>query len=413
AVAWTNPPENDRAPIVAAQYKLCSAAGGACTQGEQSGSDIARVPIQLPAPGEWTVAVWRRDAAGNADPAAVSDAATLRYDPEPPQVAFDAVSPSDPTLVSAAVVDKVSGLADGAIEISAAGSNTWHTLETQKESGRLIARIDDAAFPAGTYVLRAIARDQARNEASTTLRSDGQPMTVSLPLRVASTLQAGVARTRVVKRIVRRGGKRRTVRRRAIELRPRAVVRLGRRAQISGRLANRDGQGVAGAQVQVLGSADGAAEQLVGVVQTDATGAYTYTATGSVSRTLRFVYGGSPLILPAQSTVRLVVRAVSTLQVSRRQVLNGQRVMFSGRVRSLPIPASGKLIELQVQLSGRWQTFRTARSDVAGRWALPYRFARTHVTQWYRFRVKLPSEAGYPFAAGASKSLRVRVRGGS
>lgn len=413
AVVWTNPPENDRAPIVAAQYKLCPAPSGGCTQGEQSGGDIARVPIQVPAPGEWSVAVWRRDAAGNADPAAASDAVTLRYDPEPPQVAFDAASRSDPTLVSATVVDKVSGLADGTIEISAAGSNTWHTLETQKQSGRLIARIDDAALQAGSYVLRAIARDQARNEASTTLRSDGQPMTVSLPLRVASTLQAGVARTRVVKRIVRRGGKRRVVWRRVSELRPRAVVRLGRQAQISGRLANRDGQGVAGAQVQVLSSADGAAEQLVGVVQTDATGAYSYRATGSASRTLRFVYGGSPLILPAQSTVRLVVRAVSTLKVSRRQVLNGQRVMFSGRVQSLPIPASGKLIELQVQLSGRWQTFRTARTDVAGRWALPYRFARTHMTQWYRFRVKLPSEAGYPFAAGASKSLRVRVRGGS
>ena len=32
-------------------------------------------------------------------------------------------------------------------------------------------------------------------------------------------------------------------------------------------------------------------------------------------------------------------------------------------------------------------------------------------TQWYRFRVTLPEEAGYAFGAGASKSLRVRVRG--
>ena len=412
AVAWTNPAENDRSPIVAAQYKLCPAAGG-CTQGEQSGNDIARLPIQVPAPGEWTVAVWRRDGAGNSDPSSVSEPVTLRYDPEPPQLAFDAVSASDPTLLSAAVVDKVSGLADGAIEISAAGSNTWHTLQTQKENGRLVARIDDAALTPGVYGLRASARDQAHNEASTTLRSDGQPMTVSLPLRVASTMQAGVERTRVVRRIVRRGGKRRTVRRRVIDLRARAGVPLGRQTQITGRLTNRDGQGIAAAQVQVLASSDGSAEQLVGVVQTDASGAYTYTATGSASRTLRFAYAGSPLILPAQSTVRLVVRAVSTLQVSRRQVLNGQRVKFSGRVRSLPLPGSGKLIELQVLLSGRWQTFRTARTDPAGRWALPYRFARTHRTQWYRFRVKLPREAGYPFAAGASKSLRVRVKGSS
>ena len=161
----------------------------------------------------------------------------------------------------------------------------------------------------------------------------------------------------------------------------------------------------------MLASAEGEPEQLIGVLHTDASGSYEYTATGSASRALRFAYAGSPLILPAQSTVGVVVPALSTLRVSRRRVLNGQRVMFSGRVRSRPLPAAGKLVELQVWLSRRWETFRTARTDPAGRWALPYRFARTRGVWWYRFRVKVPREAGYRFAAGASKSLRVRVRG--
>ena len=158
-------------------------------------------------------------------------------------MAFDAPSASDPTLVSAAVSDRVSGLADGAIEISAAGSNSWQTLETQKDGGRLVARIDDATLPAGTYVLRATVHDQAHNETSTSQRSDGQPMTVTLPLRVRSTMRAGIARERVVKRIVRRHGRRHTIRRRVSELKPRGVVRLGRRARIKGRLATSDGQG--------------------------------------------------------------------------------------------------------------------------------------------------------------------------
>jgi hypothetical protein len=50
-------------------------------------------------------------------------------------------------------------------------------------------------------------------------------------------------------------------------------------------------------------------------------GAYSYTAAGSTSRTLRFVYAGTALTLPAQSTVRLIVPAFSSLQVSRRRVL--------------------------------------------------------------------------------------------
>ena len=102
---------------------------------------------------------------------------------------------------------------------------------------------------------------------------------------------------------------------------------------------------------------------------------------------------------------------MSSLRVSRRRVLNGHAVTFSGRVRTLPVPAGGKLIELQVFLSGRWQTFRTARTDQAGRWALPYRFARTRGLQRYRFRAALPHEAGYPFTDGRSRSVRVRVTG--
>ena len=43
AVTWANPPENDRAPIVAAGYKLCAAGGGRCNRGEQTGPGIARL----------------------------------------------------------------------------------------------------------------------------------------------------------------------------------------------------------------------------------------------------------------------------------------------------------------------------------------------------------------------------------
>ena len=66
---------------------------------------------------------------------------------------------------------------------------------------------------------------------------------------------------------------------------------------------------------------------------------------------------------------------------------------------------------LQVHLSDRWQTFRTTRTDSSGHWSIPYRFKRTRGVQRYRFRLGLPPEASYPFAAGKSRSLVVRVRG--
>src|SRR3954454_22275734 len=411
AVAWANPPENDRALIVAAAYKLCAAGGGGCTRGEQASAGIARFGVQAPSPGEWTLSLWRRDAAGNEAEDAASVPVTLRYDPEAPQLGFEPSPASDPTLVSVHVTDQVSRVADGTIEISREGSNTWQTLATQKDASRLVARIDDAALPAGTYVLRATAHDQAHNEASTDRRVDGQRMVLSLPLRIVSTMQAGVQHDRIVRRTIRRRGRRRQVRPRVTELRSATRVQFGQRVKIIGRLANRDGQGIAGAEIQVLSRSPVSAEQLVAVLRTDGAGGYSYTATGSMDRTLCFAYGGSPLMLPAQSEVSLAVAAASSIRVSRRRVLNGQAVTFAGRLRTLPVLPSGKLVEMQVRVSGRWQTFRTARTDPAGRWAIRYRFKRTRGVQRYRFRLALPPEAGYPFGAGASRSLTVRVRG--
>ena len=81
------------------------------------------------------------------------------------------------------MTEQVSGIADGVIEIGAAGSGVWQTLPTQKDGNRLVARVDDVALPAGVYVLRARARDLAGNEASTDRKDDGQPMVITLPLR--------------------------------------------------------------------------------------------------------------------------------------------------------------------------------------------------------------------------------------
>lgn len=410
--AWTNPAEDDRAPIVSVTSKLCAADGTRCTQGDTAGDGIASLPVEVPGPGEWTVSLWRHDAAGNVDQTAASVPVTLRYDPEPPQLSFDTPSQGDPTLLSVPVVDKVSGVADGSIEISAAGSDTWQTLKTDIDGDHLVARVDDAALPAGPYAVRATAHDHAGNEASTSQRTDGQPMTLTLPIRIVSAASAGVLGVRIERTVIKKKHGRRSVKvTRVPELKPTDSVRLGQQAQVIGRLCNRDGQGIANATLDVLETSALAPEHLIGQVSTDANGGFSYTATGTTSRTLHFVYGGSAVVLPSDARVELTTPAESTLGVDRARVLNGQSVTFSGHVASGPIPAGGKLVQLEVRLSHRWQTFRTVRTDAAGNWAVPYRFARTRGIAWYRFRVELPPEAGYPFTAGASKSIRVRVRG--
>jgi hypothetical protein len=412
-LTWANPAEGDRAPIVAAHYRMCRLNGSGCVQARRPGTGIASLPaLTVPGPGEWQVKVWREDAATNQEPANASVPVTLRFDPEPPKLAFEESAPSDPTRISVAVTDGISGLASGQIELSRQGSGTWQTLATQIEGSRLVTRLDDALLPAGVYSLRATARDRASNQNSTYARGNGQPMTLTLPVRIPTALEAGVVVKRTVRHKVKRHGKRRTVRRRVVELQRQARVRYGEPVILGGRLANRDGQPVPGAQVYVLSGSPGAPAQLAGTVTTDQEGRFSYRATADATRTLRFAYRGTPVMLPAQSDVSLLTSAASTIRATPRRLRNGQSVRFAGKVRSLPTPPAGKLVELQVVLSGRWQTFRTTRTGSDGSWNIRYAFRRTCGLLRYRFRARLPAEAGYAFQTGTTKRVSVRVRGG-
>jgi 5-hydroxyisourate hydrolase-like protein (transthyretin family) len=413
-LAWSNPNEGDRAPISAAHYRVCRAGGVECTTNVSSALGIDRIAaLAVPGPGEWQVRMWREDAATNRQPENASVPVTMRFDPEPPQLGFEPLTASDPTLISVLVDDKVSGVASGQIELSRRGSNSWQALATQRHGNRLVARIDDAALPAGPYLLRATARDQASNQNSTDKLLDGRPMAITLPLRRPIMLRAGVERKRTVRRTVGRGEKRRKVRRRVTALEPRARLELGDRIRVRGRLETANGQPISAADVQVHWSNAGAADQQLGAVRTDEEGGFSYVTPASASGVLRFVYSGTPLLLPVQTQVNLLVRAGSTIRATPRKVLNGRTVSFSGRLRSLPAPPAGKLVELQVVLSGRWQTFRTTRTNADGHWRVRYRFRRTCGLTRYRFRARLPAEAAYPFVSGRTRAVGVRVRGGS
>ncbi len=236
-------------------------------------------------------------------------------------------------------------------------------------------------------------------------------MILRLPIRFESVLTAGVVQKRTIRKRVGRQGHRRVVKRRVVRLVPAARVRLGRRARISGQLTNADGQPVPAATIYVFSRSVVAPESLAGVTVTDSMGHFSYTARGSSSRTLRLLYLGTRLALPAEREVGLRVPAVSTLRASRRRARNGQGVVFRGTVRSLPVPSTGKLVEMQAHFRGRWRTFSTVRSDSGGHWRFRYRFGGTVSRVRYRFRVLVPAEGGYPFETGISRTVKVTVRG--
>ncbi|HEX5984033.1 MAG TPA: hypothetical protein VFY69_07500 [Solirubrobacterales bacterium] len=405
-LAWANPDEGDRAPITAVHYRLCRPGSDECASGDRSGAGVATIDsLAVPSPGEWDLRLWREDAAGNQQSANASQPVKLRFDPEPPQLGFENQSAEDPTRVSVLVTDRISGLAGGGIEISRAGSGSWQVLSSAQEGDRLVTHIDDASLPPGEYELRASAHDQANNLASSDRRLDGQPMRLSLPLRVATSMKAGV----VEKRTVTRKGKKGKVRR--IVLEPRAKVPFGSKVHLGGRLVNRAGHPLTDAKVLVYSRPKEGTEQLEGSATTDASGRFTYTVEARASHSFRFVYPGTATILPGEDSATLLVKGTSTFKVKPKRVLNGNSVTFSGQVKGRPLPEAGKLLELQVRFASGWQTFRTIHTDPEGAWHIRYLFDRTCGEQRFDFRAHLAAEAGWPLEAGNSRTLTVRVKG--
>ncbi len=411
SIVWPDVPQ-EFAPIARAHYRLCGP-DDECSEGTQDGPAITEI-ANLPAKklGDSTLKVWLEDEAGNHSDFGARQM-HLRLDPEAPSLTFLPQDPADPLTVAVRAIDAYSGVAAGEIEMREKGGRTWHTLATRLDGDRLVADVDDERFRRGVYEFRAHATDHAGNEATTGKLADGTQADVRLPVRVTTKLRAGFVRTRIKRKVVRRGGKRRVVRRRVRVLAPKARVRFGRRATISGRLVNPDGQPIDGATVTVLARRDlpGRHFTAAGFVRTDRKGRFRYRVRGVASRILRFQYDGSRRIHGSRRDVAVRVPAASTVRADRNRVLNGQTVTFSGRVLTRPIPSVGKLVEIQAYFRGRWRTISTTRTGRKARWSFRYRFGGTTGVVRYRFRALLSREGGYPFATGHSRVVGVTVRG--
>lgn len=411
SISW---PESKQAfaPIVRAHYRLCTPEGE-CAQGTRDGVGLAEIgDLHVDKAGDNTLEVWLEDEAGN-ESSSGARPMHLRLDPEAPSVVFLPRDPADPLTVIARATDDHSGIAGGEIEMRAVGAGAWHPLFTRLEGDLLVAGVDDERFGHGEYEFRVHAVDHAGNQAATQALADGSPATIVLPVRVPTKLRAGFPKKQSRRKLNRRGGKRRVVRRRVRVLAPRGRVRLRRTASIRGRLVNNDGQPIAGAVVAVLSRPALPAGEFTAasLLQTDASGRFAYRVRGIRSRVLRFEYAGSALIHSSRTEVAVRVPAVSSIRADRRLLLNGQRVTFSGRVRTRPVPRAGKLLEIQAYFRGRWRTISTTRTSKKGRWRFRYRFGATRGVVRYRFRARLPREGGYPFGTGRSRVLGVTVRG--
>lgn len=410
-VSWAAPPTSPEvAPLVGNEYAFCPATNAAydtrgCVEVSSSFGDGATSDsVATPGEGAWTLRVAHRDAAGNTNPANVASTTPLRFDATPPTGSFEPFDPRDPTRILFRASDAPSGVARVEIEARRDGESAWQALTVEGGGGRYSAVLDDALYQKGSYEVRARVFDFAGNERSITHAPSGTAMKVALPVRAESRLSAGRS-TRV--RTNKRG---KPKYKQVLEARP--TVDYGATITITGRITDPAGNPRARVAVDVFERVDAPARPwgALGTVQTTATGAFSFRVSAGASRKLRFNYAGSPTAQPATKEVELRVRAAATITPDRTSLRNGDEVVFRGRVRSGPIPETGKLVTLQALTRRGWTTFGNARARARdGRWSYPYRFTGTTVRSRYTFRVVVPAESGFPYAQGASRTTRVLV----
>ncbi len=117
---------------------------------------------------------------------------------------------------------------------------------------------------------------------------------------------------------------------------------------------------------------------------------------------------------------RRLPRARITLRVEPHEVNLRQRIHFSGRLLGGHIPKIGKLLLLEARLASgggtrgrhrksKWFGFAEPRAGARGRYHGSYRFNMFIGPGDYELRVLAKAETGYPFSAGTSNVVRVRV----
>jgi hypothetical protein len=190
----------------------------------------------------------------------------------------------------------------------------------------------------------------------------------------------------------------------------RRVVRFGRGATMTGRVLRPGGVPAAGADVRILEITDPLVE--IGRTTAGPDGSFSFAIPAGSNRALIAGFRADPAdpALACSAASRLAVRAKARLRARPHRLRAGRVVHFRGLVRG-PRPPRGKLLDLQAFDGGHWRKFATARTRPNGRFRAHYRFSRQARPRTYRFRVRVPREAGFPYIRGYSNKAKVRVRG--
>ena len=329
--------------------------------------------------------------------------ATLRLDLTDPTISRATFSPggAHPATVSWVAEDLHSGVATATVQWR--DGATWRTLETEKagEGGGSMV-VDASALPDGDRAVRIQIADAAGNVASRagtmTISGGGGGSIAGDPSGRLSDAHLTVTIDHA--RPEHRGSRPALVR----------TVVAGARVRHAGRLLDRDGLGIVGAQVQVRDQRG----LLIGHGLTRSGGRFVIEARPIGGGPVRVGVAAGSRLLPRRAAVdlRIEVRPQLTLSASATGVSPGDEVLFSGRLRPSPADLGigsrkGIVLEWRDPVRGIWRPVVNARINGDGTFAIPWTFGLGGLT--IPMRVVVPGEVGWPLLPVHSGVIRVRV----
>ncbi|HET7443606.1 MAG TPA: hypothetical protein VFJ57_03005 [Solirubrobacterales bacterium] len=191
------------------------------------------------------------------------------------------------------------------------------------------------------------------------------------------------------------------------DLAPTIVIGQGEGSVLSGSLASA-GTGVPGAYLCVYSRVLTDSEaSFVGIAVSRPDGTYRFSLPPGPSRSLTVVARSSQGSQETSAVLKTQVRP--SLVARPNPVHNMHFVRFSGRI---PGPHGDKVtVVLRASaISGtQWFDFRHASTHDNGRFAIRYFFNRTPQATTYLIRAQVLGAPGYPYEAGNSRDLRLRV----
>jgi hypothetical protein len=178
--------------------------------------------------------------------------------------------------------------------------------------------------------------------------------------------------------------------------------------RLTGRLLDAREQPIGKAALDVIQQVAGTGRtQVIEHALTNADGTFAVGVPAGPSRTIEVAYRAfsADTLYTAQATVTESVSAGVRLTITPRRTGSQGSIVLTGSVQG-PIPRRGALVALLVHYRGRWEPFRTPRTDARGRFRVAYQFQGG--VGRFPFRAEVPAgQAGFPFASGMSEVVSV------